>query len=367
MQPAHAASSSTTGTGASDAQLPVGERALSGGYRLVDPHEVADQGLLTALASAGLLDTYLRRANLHQATAILRVVEPSADYERARGELVRAAARHSLVADRASVAKQEFREWIAAQPNPAADGPALALAERDRRVRYVAATHRPALEAARASTDTVNALIDELHMTRRQETLAGVDLQAVALDAYLLGQQAAAAKDGCDVRWTTFAAIGHSESRHGTLHNATVNAWGDPSRTLLGPLLDGGESTRAADSSEQNTGNGFAVVRDSDRGQFDGNARWDRAIGPMQFLPSTWMVWSADGNGDGWENPQNMYDAVAGAANLLCGLIEERGYDPHNYLLGYNGSGSYVRKVLADAAVFEELFLPVVAKAADSP
>ena len=35
------------------------------------------------------------------------------------------------------------------------------------------------------------------------------------------------------------------------------------------------------------------------RGTVDGSAAIDRAVGPMQFIPSTWEAWGADGNGDG--------------------------------------------------------------------
>jgi len=42
-----------------------------------------------------------------------------------------------------------------------------------------------------------------------------------------------------------------------------------------------------------------AVVVDSDGGALDGDARYDRATGPMQFLPGTWRSIGADGNGDG--------------------------------------------------------------------
>lgn len=342
-----------------DPERRFGEQVLGPDRLLFDPHEVADHGLLRALAHAGLLDTYLEQSPLDVRAAILLVVDPSAGYEQTRGELIRAAARHQPALTRARTAERHLRQWVDKRKSLASNSTAIKVAEADRRVRHASThVHGPALQAARDSTAEVHELIQHLHSYRRAETLAGVNIQAVVFDAYLLGQEATAGRDGCDVRWTTFAAIGFNESRHGTLHNATVNEWGDPSRTLLGPLLDGGASQQTEGTTEEPAGNGFAVVGDSDNGVFDGNTQWDRAIGPMQFLPSTWRVWSADGNGDGWDNPQNMYDAVAGAANLLCGLIEERGHDPHKYLLGYNGSTAYVQKVLSDGAGFEDLYLP---------
>ena len=43
------------------------------------------------------------------------------------------------------------------------------------------------------------------------------------------------------------------------------------------------------------------------------------ALGPMQFLPSTWQTWGTDGFGDtGTPNIMNPFDAVPSAARLLC-------------------------------------------------
>ena len=43
------------------------------------------------------------------------------------------------------------------------------------------------------------------------------------------------------------------------------------------------------------------------------------ALGPMQFLPSTWKVWGIDGFGDtGPPDIMNPFDAVPSAARLLC-------------------------------------------------
>src|SRR6202020_1006048 len=43
------------------------------------------------------------------------------------------------------------------------------------------------------------------------------------------------------------------------------------------------------------------------------------ALGPMQFLPSTWKLWGIDGFGTtGQPDIMNPYDAVPSAARLLC-------------------------------------------------
>lgn len=105
-------------------------------------------------------------------------------------------------------------------------------------------------------------------------------------------------------------------------------------------------------------GNGFAVIRDSDNGRLDGNNRWDRAVGPMQFIPETWAYWETDGNDDGVIDPQNLYDAAATAGQFLCHLSRTRGASPSSFVLGYNSSQTYVRNVMAVADAFGANELP---------
>jgi hypothetical protein len=73
------------------------------------------------------------------------------------------------------------------------------------------------------------------------------------------------------------------------------------------------------------------------------------AVGPMQFLPATWSAYGADGDGDGSVDVMNAFDAVHGAARLLCA---NGGGDPDRLasaLWNYNHSDEYVRRVLAVA------------------
>ena len=71
------------------------------------------------------------------------------------------------------------------------------------------------------------------------------------------------------------------------------------------------------------------------------------AVGPMQFLPSTWAAYGVDGDGDGSTDIMNPVDAVHGAARLLCA---NGGGDPDRLasaLWNYNHSDDYVRHVIA--------------------
>ena len=77
------------------------------------------------------------------------------------------------------------------------------------------------------------------------------------------------------------------------------------------------------------------------------------ALGPMQFLPSTWAAYGVDGDGDGNADIMNPFDAVPSAASYLCRSGASRGeaglYDA---IFAYNHADWYVRKVLAIAAQY---------------
>jgi hypothetical protein len=82
------------------------------------------------------------------------------------------------------------------------------------------------------------------------------------------------------------------------------------------------------------------------------------ALGPMQFLPSTWAVWGIDGFGlTGTPDVLNPYDAVPAAARLLCADGAARGGAALSAaIFGYNHAGWYVREVLQLAAAYAEEF-----------
>ena len=77
------------------------------------------------------------------------------------------------------------------------------------------------------------------------------------------------------------------------------------------------------------------------------------ALGPMQFLPSTWETSGVDGNGDGVANIMDPRDAIPAAA----GYLRDGGapQDWYRALYTYNHADWYVKKVLAVAEGYRRL------------
>ncbi|WP_436844394.1 lytic murein transglycosylase [Streptomyces canus] len=169
---------------------------------------------------------------------------------------------------------------------------------------------------------------------------AGAALPASVFGAYRRAEaELARTAPGCRLRWQLLAAIGQVES--GQARGGRVTADGTTVAPILGPRLDGGV---------------FAVVRDTDGGAYDGDPAYDRAVGPMQFIPSTWARWGTDGNGDGRADPGNVFDAALAAGRYLCAggrdLSDPAALD--RAVLGYNHSEAYLRTVRAWYAYFLE-------------
>ena len=75
------------------------------------------------------------------------------------------------------------------------------------------------------------------------------------------------------------------------------------------------------------------------------------ALGPMQFLPSTWAYSGVDGDGDGKADIMNPYDAVPAAALYLCRAGAANGPQGlYDAIFAYNHADWYVKEVLALAA-----------------
>jgi murein DD-endopeptidase MepM/ murein hydrolase activator NlpD len=158
------------------------------------------------------------------------------------------------------------------------------------------------------------------------------------LDAYH-GASVLAARDGCRVPWTVLAGIGKVESDHARYTTATIRPDGEVVPWIIGPRLDG-------------TG-GTAAIGDSDGGRWDRDPVWDRAVGPMQFIPTSWRRFGQDGNGDDDADPHNLFDASAAAATHLCHAPPTAGgkdladrAELRRALFAYNPSAAYVAHVL---------------------
>lgn len=177
--------------------------------------------------------------------------------------------------------------------------------------------------------------------------VVGLEMSLVALDAYVKAADALAQEDpACGLHWSLLAAIGHTESRHGTYGGAAVEPDGSLTQPIIGIALDGDSNT--------------AVVSDSDGGALDGDPVHDRAVGPMQFIPSTWQRWQRDSTDDGEADPQNYYDATLTAAVYLCefGPLHDHG-GARRAALGYNFSGAYADLVLERAGTYASFDLPL--------
>jgi len=142
----------------------------------------------------------------------------------------------------------------------------------------------------------------------------------------------------CHLDWALIASIGRIESNHA--RGGYVNAAGDTLEPILGPVLNGAGA--------------FAAIPDTDGGKYDGDLRWDRAVGPTQFIPSTWRGYASDGNGDGVSNPNNIYDEALATARYLCsgGLDLSTDAGQRIAVRRYNNSQSYVDTVMAWAAAY---------------
>ncbi len=134
-----------------------------------------------------------------------------------------------------------------------------------------------------------------------QEEIVALPVEPIPYRRYVQIYKASAKRYGFEDEWYILAAVGQVESNHGR---------------NMGPSSAG-------------------------------------ALGPMQFLPSTWRDYGIDGNGDGVANIYDPRDAIPSAASYL-----EVGGAPNDWykaLYTYNHSAAYVRKVLGVAEGYRRL------------
>ncbi|HEY7594863.1 MAG TPA: murein transglycosylase [Actinophytocola sp.] len=186
---------------------------------------------------------------------------------------------------------------------------------------------RPTTAAVRDWADT---LADETQVPSR------------SLVAYAEAELAVRAnRPACGLSWATLAGVGRVESHHGEFNGSDVGEDGRSTPPILGVPLDGSPGVRA--------------IKDTDGGKLDGDPKWDRAVGAMQFLPETWRRWGMRASRDGKApDPQNIDDAALTAAHYLC----SRGRDLSTAagwwqaIMSYNSSVSYGQKVFSGADAY---------------
>ncbi|WP_331731639.1 C40 family peptidase [Kitasatospora sp. NBC_01300] len=176
------------------------------------------------------------------------------------------------------------------------------------------------------------------------------DIPARMMSAYVRAAAGMAQLDPqCKgMTWSLLAGIGKVESGHAQGHTVDTTT-GDITPPIIGLILDGSGS-----------GGNTTPVMDTDQGRWDGNSHYDAAVGPMQFLPSTFAAYAAKvhpEDGGAGANPNNSDDETMAAALYLC----DGGKDLtdsavlRKSILRYNNSGAYADEVLRWAQQYAAL------------
>lgn len=192
-----------------------------------------------------------------------------------------------------------------------------------------------------ASQPDVSRMVDAAWVTDMAQK-AGIPERALSAyaGASLRVQQL---RPSCKLGWNTLAAIGSVESHHGAIDNNTLGSDGLVRPGIRGVALDGGDKV--------------AAIKDTDHGKLDGDTVWDRAVGPMQFIPATWEKVKLDGNADGVADVQQIDDAALSAGVHLCDVGGDLTVHENwiRAVKSYNPSLKYNNDVAGIAANFADL------------
>lgn len=199
-----------------------------------------------------------------------------------------------------------------------------------------AATPAPAATSAESDEDSTVPVSERADLAWVARTASAASIPERALAAYAGAALAVAdTSPDCGLGWNTLAAIGLIETEHGTMQDASIRPDGTTAPTIIGIPLNG---------------DGVGEVRDTDHGVLDGDLTWDRAVGPMQFIPETWGEYAQDGNHDGASDINQIDDAALTTAVYLCTAGDLT--QPANWIAAidaYNPSVEYNNRVAAAA------------------
>ncbi|HET6290244.1 MAG TPA: lytic murein transglycosylase [Amycolatopsis sp.] len=168
------------------------------------------------------------------------------------------------------------------------------------------------------------------------------DIPSRTLRAYVnAAEKTAKTTPRCGITWATIAGIGRTESQHARHDGSRAGEDGVVTPPIIGIPLDGSP--------------GVLAIVDTEKGALDGDPKWDRAVGPMQFLPATWKRYGVRASGDGAEpDPQNIDDAALTTARYLCARGGDLGAAAGwwSAVLTYNNSTAYGQEVFSNADAY---------------
>lgn len=217
---------------------------------------------------------------------------------------------------------------------------------------------RVELSRAQRAADRATARV---HLLELAAPAPGLDIPSVVLAAYrYAAARMAVLAPACHLSWPDIAALGRIESGQAQVAGTRLAANGDSYPPVLGPPLDG------------TGGNGAYPLPATVT--WDGAGPWERAVGPLQFLPTTWQRVArhlpplppgvpAD--------PNNVYAAALGAGIYLCdaagpaGMASLAGIKAAYF--SYNHSAGYVREALANAVHYGAHITPAPSLAPPAP